>query len=94
MDYFHDLQEIIANPRLMAYPEVETPFSLSPSKSEFVYPINLKSPTLEYLSPNSYVRFKYLRTLFAAFQCSSHGFCINQERIPTANEIFGLVVVR
>ena len=67
MDYFHDLQETIGNPRLMAYPKFETAFSLSPSKFEFVYLISLKSPTLEYLSPNSYVPFKYQRTLFVAF---------------------------
>jgi len=59
MGFFHDLQEMAIDPRVMAYPKVETPFSFSPSKFESVYPINLQYPTLEYLIPNSYMPFKY-----------------------------------
>src|SRR5713226_8923213 len=50
-DCFRDLHETTADPRLIVYPEVDTPVSLSPSKSESEYPISLKSSTLEYLSP-------------------------------------------
>ena len=52
-DYLCDLHEIAADPRLIVYPEFDTPVSLSPSKSESEYPISLKSSTLEYLSPMS-----------------------------------------
>jgi len=33
-DYLHDLQEIAPNPKLIEYPEVDTPVSLPPSKSK------------------------------------------------------------
>ena len=82
-DCLRDLHEIAADPRLMVYPEVDTPVSLSPSKSESDYPISLKSSTLEYLSPTSWVPFKYIRTLFAAEQCPSQGLCMNLESMPT-----------
>ena len=52
-DYLHDLHETAADPRLIVYLEVDTPVTLSPSKSESEYPISLKSSTLEYLSPTS-----------------------------------------
>src|SRR5882762_4773336 len=52
-DYLRDLHETVADPRLIVYPEVDTPVSLSPSKSESEYPISLKSSTLEYLIPTS-----------------------------------------
>src|SRR6266849_1110049 len=52
-DCLRDLHETAADPRLIVYPEVDTPVSLSPSKSESEYPISLKSSTLEYLSPKS-----------------------------------------
>jgi len=74
-DCLHDLQEIAFDPILMRWHEVDTPFSLSPSKSESKYPSSLKSSTLEYLSLISWVPFKYLRTLYATFQCPSQGFC-------------------
>ena len=44
-----DLHETAADPRIIVYTEVDTPVSLSPSKSESEYPIILKSSTLEYL---------------------------------------------
>ena len=53
IDYLRDLQEIVVDPRLIVYPGVDTPVSLSPSKSESVYPISLRSSTLVYLSPKS-----------------------------------------
>jgi hypothetical protein len=46
----HDLQEMIVDPRLMRYLQVDTPFSLSPTKSKLQYLIMLNSSTLEYLS--------------------------------------------
>ena len=52
-DCLHDLQETAPNQRLIAYPEVDTPVSLSPSKSESEYPIKLKSSTCVYLIPRS-----------------------------------------
>ena len=38
-DCLHDLQETAPDPGLIAYPEVDTPVSLSPLKSESEYPI-------------------------------------------------------
>ena len=73
-NYLRDLHETAVDPRLIVYPEFDTPVSLSPSKYESEYPISLKSSTLEYLSPTSWVPFKYLRTLFAADQCPSQGY--------------------
>ena len=52
-DCLCDLQEIVVDPRLIVYPEVDTPVSLSPSKSESMYPMTFKSSTLVYLSPKS-----------------------------------------
>jgi hypothetical protein len=54
MDYLHDFQDIVVDPRLVRYPKVGTPFSLSPSNSESVCLTSLKfASTLEYLSPMS-----------------------------------------
>ena len=52
-DCLRDLQETAPDPRLIVYPEVDTPVSLSPSKSESEYPIKLKSSTCVYLIPRS-----------------------------------------
>src|ERR1700728_3884390 len=38
-DCLRDLQEIAPDPRVIAYLQVDTPVSLSPSKSESEYPI-------------------------------------------------------
>ena len=72
-----DLQEIVVDPRLTRYPEVDTPFYLFPSKSKSIFPTNLNSSTLEYLSPKSWVPFKYLRILFPTYQCPSQDFYMN-----------------
>src|SRR5712692_2820169 len=61
-----DLHETAADPRLIVYPEVDTPVSLSPSKYESEYPISLKSSSLEYLSPMSLLLLMYIIILFAA----------------------------
>jgi len=50
---FPDLHETIHNPRLIAYPEVDTLVSFSPSKFELDYPIKLKSSTYVYLISKS-----------------------------------------
>ena len=52
-NYLHDLQETSPEPRLIEYPEVDTPISLSPSKFESEYLIKLKSSTCVYLIPKS-----------------------------------------
>ena len=78
----------------MRYPKVNTPFYLSFPKSKFEYSIKPKPSTSEYLVQKSSVPLKYFGTLFIAYQCTSQGFCINIERIPTEIEIFDLVVVR
>ena len=49
----HDLQETAPDPRLIAYPEVDTEISLYPSKSESEYPMKMKSSTYVYLFPKS-----------------------------------------
>ena len=52
-DCLRDLQETAPNPRLIAYPEVDTLVCLSPSKCESEYPIKLKLSTCVYLIPKS-----------------------------------------
>jgi hypothetical protein len=52
-DCLHDLYETTIDPRIRRYPEVDTPFSSSPTKFESTYPIRLKSSTFEYLIPKS-----------------------------------------
>ena len=43
-----DLQEIIVDPRLIVYPEVDTHVSLPPPESESMYPMSLQYSTLVY----------------------------------------------
>lgn len=50
-DCLHDLQETTIDPILVRYPEVDTPFSLPPSKSKLECAIRLNSSILVYLSP-------------------------------------------
>jgi hypothetical protein len=45
-DHLCDLQEIVVDPRLMRYPEVDTPFFLFPFEFESICPTNLKSSNL------------------------------------------------
>ena len=47
-NYLLDLHETTLDPRLMVYPEVDTPVSLSPSKSESEHMIKMKSPGYAY----------------------------------------------
>ena len=68
-DCLCDLQETTHDPRLIAYPEVDTPIYLSPSMSKSQYPIKLKSSTCVYLIPEVLSTRRGVE--FTCFSCKS-----------------------